>query len=138
MNRLQREYAEAKATLDAIQARLEQAESEYCTSHGYTDEDGNPVNRIYQIDDDAAFEAANNGFWALHEQDAKEENAASKALRQAEDALIEWGISVMPSSMKREAETLEKGMNRFVWVRTKLIDLAFRLDARTVPARHTA
>ena len=132
MNRLQQEYTQARQTVDAIHARLEQAEAEYCTSHGCTDEDGNPVNRIYQIDDDAAFEAANNGFWALHEQDAKEENAASKTLREADDALIEWGISVMPSSMKQEAETLEKGMNRFLWVRSKLIDLAFRLDARTV------
>lgn len=132
MNRLQREYAEARATVDAIHATMEQVEAEYCTVHGYTDEDGNPVKRIYQIDDDAQFEAANNGFWALHEQDAKEENAASKALREAEDALIEWGISVMPSSMKREAETLERGADRFTWVRSKLIDLAFRLDARTV------
>jgi hypothetical protein len=112
MNRLQREYAEAKATLDAIQARMGQDEAEYCRMHECTDEDGNPVNRIYQIDDNAAFEAANNGFWALHEHDAKEEHAASKALRQAEDALIQWGISVMPSSPQLSSWRADCNMHR--------------------------
>lgn len=132
MNNLQTSYAIAKATVDAIHASIEQAESEYCAANNCTDEGGNPATRIYHIDDEIAFAAANSEFCALHAQEYEDSRKAETTLRSAEDALIAWGISIMPASMTAQAETLERGAKSMYWVREKLINLAFRLDHRTI------
>lgn len=132
MNKIQRAYALAKAQYDAIKEANDQREAEFCRARGYVTAEGNPALHVWMIDDETIFEAASEEFCALNEQNGQEEIDAREVLRAAEDALIEWGLSVMPAAMKREAETLRKSANRLLWVREKLIDLSFRLDARTI------
>jgi hypothetical protein len=132
MNKIQRTYALTKARHDAIKADNDRREAEFCAEHGYKTEEGNPALHIWMIDDEAIFEAANEEFCALNEQNWQEEIKAREALNDAEDALIEWGLSVMPLGLKKERETLRRESERNYTIRKKLIDLAFRLDARTI------
>jgi hypothetical protein len=132
MNKIQRTYALAKAQHDAIKADNDRREAEFCAEHGYKTEEGNPALHVWMIDDETIFEAASEEFCALNEQNGQEEIDAREALRAAEDALIEWGLSVMPLGLKKERETLRRESERNYTIRKKLIDLAFRLDARTI------
>ena len=134
MNKIQRTYALAKAQHDAIKADNDRREAEFCAEHGYKTEEGNPALHVWMIDDEAIFEAANEEFCALNEQNGQEEINARETLNTAEDALIEWGLSVMPIGFVKERETLRRGAEQNFKTREKLIDLAFRLDSRTVSA----
>jgi hypothetical protein len=134
MNKIQRAYALAKAQYDAIKAENDRREAEFCAARGYVTEEGTPARHVWMIDDEAIFEAANDEFCEMNEGNCNEEIRAQEALRAAEDALIEWGLSVMPLGLKKERETLRRESERNYTIRKKLIDLAFRLDARTTTA----
>lgn len=134
MSRIQRAYALAKAQHDAIKAENERIEAEFCAKRGYLTGEGNPALHVWMIDDETIFEAANEGFCTLNEQGGNDEIKAREALRLAEDALIEWGLSIMPVGMAKERDALIRESGRQLKVRVQLIDLAFRLDARTIPA----
>jgi len=133
MNRIQRAYAQAKARHDAIKAANDQREADYCAAHGYKTGDGKPALHVWMIDDDAIFETANAEFSILNEQSGNDGIEAREALRSAEDALIEWGLSIIPRGMEKERETLRSEGKRLLKVREQLIDLAFKVDSRTVP-----
>jgi len=132
MNKIQRAYALAKASHDAIKEANDQREAEFCRARGYVTAEGNPALHVWMIDDETIFETANAEFCAMNEQGSNDEIKARELLRAAEDALIEWGISIMPASMHKEAETLRNGAKNLMRVREKLIDIAFRLDSRTI------
>ncbi len=132
MIKVQSAYALAKAYHDTIKAENDQREADFCRARGYVTEEGNPALHVWMIDDESIFEAANEEFCAVNEQNGQEEINAREVLRAAENALIEWGLSVMPLGLKKERETLRRESERNYTIRKKMIDLAFRLDARTI------
>ena len=129
MNKTQKKYAVAKALKESIQQTIEDAEKSLIKDLGITNADECSPALIYMIDDKEDFDKACNEFERLHGDLNDALNAASDALRTAEDALIEQGLRIAPSEVRRVLER-HKNDPRF---RGKLIDLAFRLDFRTVP-----
>ena len=136
MNAVQLAYAEAKAANEAAAEAYDEAEQKYIQTHGIKNEDGTTPRHIWSVECpedewDAINEAAGEDpeiseAWKIR-------GAAEDILRTAEDALIEWSLSIIPAGLR---ETLEPAKKQYK-VREKLIDLAFRLDARTVPQRGT-
>lgn len=128
MNKQQKAYAIARARLEAIEDAVNNAEAEYIRNKGIVNEDGTTPERLWMIDDEAAFEAANAEFNATVNDD--EINDAKAALKAAEEALIDYGLSLpgIPSAAKA---ALQRGRNVYS-IRQKLIDMTFKLDTKTV------
>ena len=129
MNGVQKKYAEAKSLKDAIQHTIDETEEYFVKELGIINGDGTVPSRLFMIDDEEVFDKACEEFEKLHGDLNDEYNATGDALKDAEDALINWGLSIAPSGV-REILMAHKTEYR---VRGKLIDLAFRLDSRTVP-----
>lgn len=129
MNAVQKKYAEAKALKEAIQKTIDETEEALIKELGIVNGDGSVPARIFMIDDEKDFDKVCEEFERQHSDLNDELNAANDALRAAEDALIKWGLSVGPSEVRRVLMR-HKDEYRF---RVKLIDLAFRLDSRTIP-----
>ena len=129
MNKVQKKYTEAKALVEAIQQTIDETEEAVIKELGIINEDGSIPARIWMIDDEKAFDAACKKFETEHGDLEHDLNAAKDALDAAEDELIGWGLSIAPAWVQEKLGRHLKDYN----VRTKLIDLAFRLDARTVP-----
>lgn len=125
MNRIQEYYILCKANLKLFEEEGNQRECEYLAAKGIKNADGTTPERIYCIDDDAIFEVINAEYQSpLYE---RIEEARNK-LRQAEENLIEYGISIAPAGIR---EALRNGVHSYT-IRQKLIDLVCRLDVSTV------
>ena len=132
MNKQQKQYAVCKARLDALKAKRDEIERAYIVAHGIVNDDGETPQRTWMIDDESVFNAACNEIGPVI--DALGIYAADKDLERAEDALINYGLSIAPANIR---ETLRGGCfgpGARIKHREKMIDLAFRLDTRTVPA----
>lgn len=131
MNKQQKQYAVARARAEALVEMMNENEAQFIREHGITNPDGSTPERLCMIDDDDTFDRACELFQesplCLHD----EANAAAKELTRAEDALIDYALSITPPGIR---ETLQKGRERYD-IRQQLIDAAFRLDTRTVPRR---
>ena len=136
MNKQQKAYAAAKAAYDALKDAEREIVRNYISKHGIVNEDGSTPSELWMIDDDTTFEAACAEIGPL--VDALGIDTAQAALEAAEDALINYGLSIVP--FQRERETLRNrcfglnGQTVLLNIREKVIDLAFRLDTRTVRA----
>lgn len=124
MNKQQKAYAIAKAAYETALHEQEAAEREYIEKNGIKNSDGTVPRRSYNIDDEVAFDEA---MKALEQYEINRSNAF-QTLIAAEDALIEYGLSIVPTGI---AETL-RGAKDNLKYREKIIDLTFRLDAKTV------
>lgn len=131
MNKAQRDYLEAKTRLEALEERQKQMERAYIAAHGIANPDGCTPERIYCIDDEEAFEKANEEFSAQVAACGleAEHNDARSALKAAEDRLIEYGFSLVPAGIRG---TLEQAAKVKRTVRQQLLDLTLRLDVSTV------
>lgn len=129
MNKVQKKYAEAKALKEAVQKTIDETEEAFIKELGIVNEDGAVPARIWLIDDEKAFDDACAKFESEHGDLNNDLNAASDALIAAEDALIDWGLSIAPAGVREVLEKHRKDCK----TRSKLIDYSFRLDARTVP-----
>ena len=134
MNKQQKAYAAAKARHLAAREAEKEAEAAYIKRHGILNDDGTEPQQIYTIKctderfEDILAEIDANG--ELHDV-YSEVTEAALALHAAEEALIEYGLGLLPA---KEAATLRKAKDR-VKYREKIIDLTFRLDTRTVRRR---
>ncbi len=133
-NSAQRAYILAKALLQALEDKEAEIEKAYIVAKGIRNADGTIPARIYCIDDMETFDRANeetaaevegSGLWA----DILE---AREALKNAEDAMVAYGISLAPASIRA---TLERGVKENYTIRQKMIDMVFRLDVSTVPGK---
>lgn len=115
-NKFQRAYMVAKARVQEVESQQEAIEKKFIADKGIVNPDGSVPEFLYCMEDDAAFEKAND------------ECAALKA---AEDRLIAYGLSLAPAGVRA---TLEKAVQRNATTRAKVLDLAFRLDVSTVSA----
>lgn len=134
MNKQQKEYAAAKAAVKMLEERQEAAEQKYIAEKGIINPDGTVPFALFCIDDQGVFEKANLEFVEMpkNQKNFSELVQARESLKTAEDALIEYGLSVIPERMKSVKESLQNSYKKNYTVRLSLIDLAFRLDTGTV------
>ena len=109
MNKFQRAYMIAKARVQEIESRQEEIEKKYIADNGIVNPDGSTPEFLWCMDDDAAFDKANEAVSALISAASLESglNAARDALKAAEDRLIAYGLSLAPASVRA---TLERGV----------------------------
>ena len=137
MNKQQKAYATAKAQYEALEDIAHEIERKYIAEHNIVNADGEVPAAIYCIDDEEVFDKANADTAA--ELDALQTWKARKALDTAEDALINYGLSIMPVANTAEREKLRNycfginGATLRLKIRQQVIDLTFKLDTRTVP-----
>lgn len=133
-NAEQRAYMIARANLDALESVHVDMERNYIKAQNIINDDGTTPERIYCIYDEETFERINQEFSALPEVKALWEEIleARELLKQAENQLIAYVLSLAPA---REREILAQSAAANYTTRKKLIDLALKLDASTVPAR---
>ena len=113
---------------------MDKAEEAFMKSKSITDEEGQPVLRTWQVTwDDGLFRRLTDEFCAMDGVHGMQDdiNRAKAELAKAEDALIEYGLSIVPAGI---SQTLKGNLHK-IKVREKLLDLAFRLDTRTVPRK---
>lgn len=133
MNTQQKNYMKAKAIVDALKAQAETIEQEYIRSHNIINSNGETPKAIFCIDNEEVFNQANEA--TAPALDALEIYKAEKILREAEDDLIRYGLSIAPA---KEREVLSNrcfglnGQTILLNIRKSVIDLAFRLDVSTV------
>lgn len=133
MHLLQTEYALALASHQTFEAAEAEHERAYCAARGLLDTEGKPAQRIYHLTD-ADFETANDAFTTAMADFYRGMQAARDRLKAAEDALIAYGLSIMPASLSSEREALAASARSSAVTRQKIIALIFRLDTRTVRA----
>lgn len=133
MNKFQRAYMIAKARVQEIESQQEEIEKKYIADNGIVNPDGSTPEFLWCMDDDAAFDKANEAVAALISAAGLESglNAARDALKAAEDRLIAYGLSLAPASVRA---TLERGVKQNATIRQKVIDATYRLDVSTVSA----
>jgi hypothetical protein len=125
MNRVQRNYIVSRAALEAIEAVMAEKELQFLRSKGRTE------NHVWAIEDEAVFDLLNVEFCVSIEDIDADYEAARLALRAAENALIEYALSITPDKIR---ETLRQGSNTQTAIRKKMINVVMKLDTSTVPA----
>lgn len=132
-NKVQRAYMIAKARVLEIESQQENIEKKFIADNNIVNPDGSVPEFLYCMDDDAAFEKANDECAALIAAAWLESEllSARAALKAAEDRLIAYGLSLAPAGV---LATLEKAVQHNAATRAKVLDLAFRLDVSTVSA----
>lgn len=130
----QKTYMLAKANFDVYKDREREIEQAYIAKHSIVNPDGTVPSCVIAIENEEVFERANEETCATCERSGlyEEMEEARRILAEAENALIAYGLRILPAGLQKERETLEKAASRSVATREKLIDLTFKLDARTV------
>ena len=62
MNKVQKSYMNAKARVQEVESQQEAIEKKYISDNGIVNPDGSVPEFLYCMDDDAAFEKANDEF----------------------------------------------------------------------------
>lgn len=130
-NTEQRTYMLAKAHLETLKGIQDDMERKYIAEQGVTNEDGETPNAIYCIDNGETFDRISQAFSELPETKAlwPEILEAEELLKQAEEQLITYGLSIAPA---KQREILARAAETNYTTRTKIIDLVMRLDVATV------
>lgn len=136
MNKQQKAYLQAKAVLETLELQERELEYKYILDHNIINEDGNIPKQIFCIDNDEAFEKANHELAQANEESGLWQKIldAREILKQAENDLIEYGLSIIPTTHANEKEILTRASKTDYTTRKKIIDLVFRLDTSTVTA----
>ena len=98
-NKFQRAYMVAKARVQEVESQQEAIEKKFIADKGIVNSDGSVPEFLYCMEDDAAFEKANDECAALIVSAGLEEelNAARSVLKASEDSLIAYGLSLAPA-----------------------------------------
>ena len=130
LSKEQKNYATAKANVAALDEMYNTIEREYIEAEDIRNKDGKVPSHLWTMDDDENFEYHNQRLGKIVEESGFEKRyvAAKNALRKAEDALINFAISISPANIQ---ETLLTGAKTNYHIREKLLDAAFRLDMST-------
>ena len=136
MNQEQKAYALARASYQLAKDEIKRYEQGFIERETIRNKDGSIPEHIWALDtdDEDYFDElcdklyAEDGFKSLYEA----ETDAFKNLQAAEDRLIDFSLSLpMPEKVRQTLQEHRKEHK----IRDRLIDLAFRLDTRTVKAR---
>ena len=133
-NSVQRAYMLAKAHLQTLREQEIEIEKAYIAAHGIHNADGTTPEAVYYIKDEATFDRACEATEAEIENCGlqAEIQEAKKAVKDAEDAMIAYGLSIAPAGIRA---TLERGVKENYTIRLKLIDAVFHLDVSTVKGK---
>jgi hypothetical protein len=97
----------------------------------FLDGKGRDEKYIWMIDDKAVFDLLNAEFSVMAVGLNNDYTIAGDALKDAENALIEYGLSIAPAEIRK---ILRRESERPVEIREQLIELVVRLDTKTVKA----
>ncbi len=130
MNRYQSEYSIAKTRVEYLETLKREVEHKYIEQNNIKNEDGTIPKRIYMIKDEDVFHKANE---VVNENSVSSDLEAAKSkLRDAEDALIDYGLTICPASVVMTLRHACFGSYENADTRKKMIDLTFRLDTDTI------
>lgn len=123
------EYLMALASFTATKQEIADQDIQFCKDNGYQ-------YPMWQIDDEAIFTKAAEGFQKMIDDSGLQElaNQAYDRLVASKKAFIETSIDIMPNSYQNEKNALLKGYTTNSTLAQKLIDAAIRLNTRTIPA----
>lgn len=130
----QRAYNQARQASELAGARVAAHERAFLAARGATDRRGRPARFLWQIENDAVFDALEAEYQADPEA-VKLQNADMEAravLIKTEKALVAWALSIVPAGVRA---TLALAAETDHATRKKIIDLAMRLDASTISRR---
>ena len=127
----QRTYNQARRASELAGARASAHERAFLAAR---DRHGQPARCLWQIENDAVFDALEAEYQADPEavKLQKDDMAARAALIKAEKALVAWALSIVPAGTRA---TLAPAAETDHATRKKIIDLAMRLDASTISRR---
>lgn len=127
MNTVQKNYLIAKAFEEAIEAQMEEMEREYIANNGIINPDGTVPELLYCMEDEVAFNKANEEFYAIIVENGLQKtiNNARANLKIAENKLIEYGLSIAPVEIR---EVLEREVKKNICTRSKMIDITLQFD----------
>lgn len=134
MNKQQKAYLQAKAKLEALEQQENEVDRLYIIEKGIKNPDGSIPTRTYMIENDELADKAiddvgkilvESGLWAKILE-------ARKELKAVEENLINYGLSIIPTTHASEKEILTRASKTDYATRKKIIDLVFRLDTSTV------
>lgn len=130
----QRAYNQARRASELAGARASAHERAFLAARGATDRRGRPARCLWQIENDAVFDALEAEYQADPEavELQKADMAARAALIKAERDLVAWALSIVPAGVR---STLAPAAEKDHATRKKIIDLAMRLDASTISSR---
>lgn len=125
MNNQQRAYITAKAAMEAAENILIGREKSFLEHRGRKED------RLHEIEDETDFDSLLIEFYEDPEIVAMEEDLQAKrdTMRAAEDRLIVYALGIAPAGVR---ETLRNGAATQIKIRQKLLDLAMKLDTKTV------
>ena len=132
MNKQQRLYAIAKTHLETLKEEEKEREQKYINDNNIVDENGKIPEYIWCIDNEEIFESANTKYCKQNEKFFNEIIKAEETLKQAEDELLNFALDIIPTKNSKEKETLQKSVKTNYTTRLKVIDLAFKLDTKTL------
>lgn len=120
-------YVIAKAACEVAQEEHDAAECNFVSNHGYG------KHLIFTLDiDDETFDSLCAEFERECSGEISELNSAKETLRAAEKRLAEIAIKDIPLPAAERAAFAKKVQTNAA-LRDKVIDLALRLDVRTIP-----
>ena len=130
----QRAYNQARQASELAGARASAHERAFLAARGATDRRGRPARCLWQIENDAVFDALEVEYQADPEavKLQKADMSARAALIKAERDLVAWALSIVPAGVR---STLAPAAEKDHATRKKIIDLAMRLDASTISSR---
>lgn len=140
MNKIQKmswaqcSYIVNKSYLERTLAEMAKIEKKYISDNKIINLNGEPPAHIWTIDNAAVFEKA----CVFLESDEKVKevekkiNTAKERLARSEEELLKIALEIIPKFYKKEKETLKKAVENNYTTRQKVIDLALRLDAKTI------
>lgn len=131
MNTQQKNYAIAKAYLQTCEAEEAESEAKYIRDHGITNPDGTTPAKLWHIEDEAVFDQACEDYDGSEYDLSDQTWKAKQQLKRAEDELINFALDIFRRIYPIQADTLEAHRNDWN-TREKLLDVAFRLDTRTI------
>lgn len=129
MNTVQKNYLIAKAFEEAIEAQMEEMERKYIADNGIINPDGTVPELLYCMEDETAFNKANEEFYAIIIENGLQKtiNNARANLKTAENKLIEYGLSIAPVEIR---EVLEREVKKNICTRSKMIDITLQFDSK--------
>ena len=98
----QRAYSQALRSSEMAEAKAAAHERAFLAARGATDRRGFPARRLWQVEDDAAFDALEAEYQADPEavELQSTEMASRAALIKAEKALVAWALSIVPAGVR--------------------------------------
>lgn len=130
-NKEQKEYMNAKAILSALEDQENKMEADFVKSLGVVNPDGSIPTKTWAIDDEIADKAITD-FGKIEEESGlwAEILKARENFKAAEEALVQYALSIIP--FKKEREILTQAAKNSIKYREQIISTVLKLDVSTV------